>query len=156
MGNIAYTTPSGNSVICGGSGPDMVQNISLNKTHTSSSFTLMIQSHSSVNDGGYSVSWGVRDLAIYLNVNCPLLCLSCSGTTCISLAMFAEQDASLQIRCKGGFFIDQTENRCNICHFSCKTCSGIGPLNCTSCFTGDALDSKIFSCNHSSFLRKTC
>ena len=154
VSKVAYTTTSfGNADICGKSSIDMIKNITLTQNHNNSKFTIKIQSHISLLfDDGYTLSWGVRDMQIFLDVPCPGLCLSCSLLpACDNLVLFAKQDSvSSVISCKDGFFIDQNQNRCNICHYSCKKCMGNGPYNCTACYTDDVWDSTIFSCNHTS------
>ena len=153
VSNVAYTTEAGSVDICGNTYKDMIKNITLSQIHSANSFKIKIQSHISLtSDYGYSLSWGIRDMQIFLDVPCPGLCISCSLLpTCDNLVLFAKQDSSTYaITCKDGFFNDQNENRCNVCHYSCKTCKGIGQYNCTGCFTDDTLDSTVSSCNHSS------
>ena len=148
---------SGKTNICGDTYADMIQNITLQENHSSSTLNLQLQSHISLlNDDGFTQSWGVRDLLLYVDVPCPYLCKGCSvsGNFCYNQVFFSEQNSTtLVISCKDGFFEDFNENRCNICHYSCLTCNAAGPYNCSSCFEFDLLDSNLNSCNHSSIFR---
>ena len=154
ISNVSYTTSSaGNTNICGNSSIDMIKNITLTRNHSASLFNIKIQSHINLRfDYGLTLSWGIRNLQIFLDVPCPGLCISCSlSPKCDNLVLFAMQDPiTYLISCKDGFFNDKNENRCNICHYSCKTCKGSGPYNCTTCFDDNFWDSIIFSCNHTS------
>lgn len=153
VSNVAYTS-NGSKNICGNTYTDMIQNITIQQNHSSSSFKIKFQSHINLPfDDGYTLSWGVRDLLIYLDVPCPYLCLNCIGNVCTNLVLFARQDLlTLAIICKDGFFMDFDQNLCNICHYSCQTCEGAGPNNCTTCFELDSLDTNFNSCNHSSIV----
>ena len=151
VSNVSYTS-NGSTNICGNTYTDMIQNITIEKNHSSSTFKIQIQSHINLlYDYGYTLSWGVRDLLIYLDVPCPYLCLICTGNVCTNLVLFAQQDPiTLVITCIDGFFIDFAQNLCNICHYSCQKCKGAGPNNCTACFELDLLDINFNSCNHTS------
>ena len=115
--NSISSSPSAFADLCGGSYYDMILNITLTQPHLSSSFELKFQSLIDLNkDYGVTLSWGLRDLTIYLNTSCPALCSSCIGSICNSLVKFAAQDPITQvITCKPGFFYDQIKNMCNLC-----------------------------------------
>ena len=149
-----YYYSNGTSNICGNNSyTDMILNITLNKSHSSTNFTLKIHSGINItNDNGTTTSWGMRDLLIYVDIPCPILCLNCTGSVCTNLTLFAQQDVNFVISCKDGFFSDIDNGRCSLCHYSCLTCKGAGPYNCTTCFEFYSLDNSLNSCNHTSIL----
>ena len=151
VSNVPYSTSSSTN-ICGATYNDTTVNITQIQADNSSNFTLNLQSLITLtNDYGRTISWGIRDLLIYVNTSCPSLCLSCTSVVCNSLLQFASQDpVTYNITCKPGFYDDVDDNRCNICDFSCLNCQGAGPTNCTSCNGNDIFNSTSYSCSFSS------
>ena len=154
VSNTAYSTNSAIN-ICGGSAPDTLVNVSITQPHSASTFTLKLQSQITLSsDYGVTLSWGIRDLVISIQTSCPNLCQDCTGQVCNNLAQFATQDpTTYAITCKSGFYVDNDGNRCNVCHYSCNTCLGPGPNNCSLCNGDDILNSTANSCSFKSKIK---
>lgn len=60
----------------------------------------------------------------------PTNCLSCDGE--LNRILSVNENEKICV-CKDGYYEEEKNNVCVKCHYSCKTCDGPGPYECSSC-----------------------
>ncbi|EAS02540.2 myxococcus cysteine-rich repeat protein (macronuclear) [Tetrahymena thermophila SB210] len=65
-------------------------------------------------------------------------CFKCQDINCLRCtktynSVYSTYDETCS-QCQDGFYMNNNSNKCEKCHFSCKTCSGPTANNCSSCY----------------------
>ena len=99
--------------------------------HTDPSTELGIYPNFIITEGG----WGLRNLKVYIEVNCDHPCTSCSGTdpsNCLVCA--SNRILAPACSCPDRYFDDGTPY-CQQCSGKCNTCQG-NASDCVACAAG--------------------
>ncbi|XP_038060993.1 extracellular matrix protein FRAS1-like [Patiria miniata] len=59
-------------------------------------------------------------------------------TECVDTGVYPLEDTCVS-ECGIGHFLDLTTNMCKACHISCRTCTGPGVFDCSTCYSGIVL-----------------
>lgn len=138
--------------LCGGKWADNLDTsiISGSTAHTLS--TMTVKFDSTLNQALYDESWGIKNLKIYLITSCPIECITCSGSSCLTCPSFSKLSGSTCICMNNFYMVSSPYTRCQKCDLSCKTCNSGTSSSCTSCYPEYTLNSGVCSPPSSKFL----